>query len=126
MTDITQWKVILVDDEPDSLNLLHDTLALNGAEVYRASDGEQCLTLLETVTPTLIVVDLAMPGMDGWSLFSRIRGNPALAHVPIAAITAFYSTRVAQEAYEAGFAAFFEKPTKSATFLDKLKEIVSN
>jgi two-component system, chemotaxis family, CheB/CheR fusion protein len=123
MTDITRWKVILVDDEPDSLNLIHDILALNGAEVYRAAGGEQCLTLLSTVTPTLVVLDLAMPKPDGWDLLKVIRAAPTTAHLPVVAVTAYYSDAVTAHAYQAGFNAFFPKPIKVNGFLHKLKEV---
>ncbi len=123
MTDITRWKVILVDDEPDSLNLIHDILALNGAEVHRAASGEQCLRLLDNVSPTLIVLDLAMPKPDGWDLLKTVRETPATAAVPVVAVTAYYSDNVAEQAYEAGFNAFFPKPIKVSGFLKRLKEV---
>ncbi len=124
MTDLSQWKVMLVDDEPDSLNLLADILALNGAQVYRAGSSAECLDMLQTIDPTLIVLDLAMPRPDGWELLSHIRANLRLAGVPVVAVTAYYSTRVAEEALEAGFDAFFPKPIRAAEFIDRLAEVV--
>ncbi len=123
MSDMSNWKVILVDDEPDSLNLIHDILALNGAEVHRAAGGTQCLNLLATVTPTLVVLDLAMPKPDGWDLLKAIRSTPTTAQVPVVAVTAYYSDAVTQQAYQAGFNAFFPKPIKASGFLSKLKEV---
>ncbi len=124
MTDMSQWKVILVDDEPDSLYLIHEILAHHGAEVHTAASGRQCLALLDSVTPTLIVMDLAMPRPDGWDLFAEIRGHPATAQVPVVAVTAYYSSKVAEQACQAGFNAFFCKPIKSGEFLAKLKDVV--
>ena len=124
MSTISEWKVILVDDEPDSLNLIHDILALNGAEVYRAASGHQYLQELARLTPTLVVLDLAMPRPDGWDLLAEIRANPVTAHVPVVAVTAYYSEKVAAEAYQAGFDAFFPKPIKANGFLAKLKELL--
>ena len=123
MTDISSWKVILVDDEPDSLDLLHDILTLNGAEVYRAGGGEQCLALLSKVTPTVVILDLAMPRPDGWDLLKAIRATPKVAHVPVVAVTAYYSDAVTEQAYKAGFNAFFPKPIKANGFLTSLKEV---
>lgn len=124
MTDITEWTVLLVDDEPDSLNLLHDILVLNGATAHRASSGSQCLRLLETLTPTLIIADLSMPKPDGWDILSAIRANPALAHVPVVAVTAYYSDKISQQAYQAGFDAFVSKPIRVGSFLETLKQLV--
>jgi CheY-like chemotaxis protein len=115
---------MLVDDEPDSLNLVHDILAFNGAEVHRAASGRQGLEELQHLVPTLIVLDLAMPAPDGWDLLEAIRANPAICHVPVVAITAYYSERVAEHAYQAGFNAFFPKPIKAGGFIAKLKELV--
>jgi two-component system sensor histidine kinase/response regulator len=124
MTDIAQWNVILVDDEPDSLNLLCDILTLQGAQVHRAASGKQCLALLETITPTLVVVDLAMPKPDGWDVLASIRAAPATARVPVIAITAYYSNRVVERARQVGFNALIPKPIKAEQFLSKLKEVV--
>ncbi len=127
MTDINQWKVILVDDEPDSLQLVHEILTLHGAEVYEAGGGKQALTLLEhlePLVPTLFIIDLAMPRPDGWDLLAQIRAKPALAAVPIVAITAYYSDTVVRRANQVGFNALFPKPIKSEPFLNTLRTVV--
>ncbi len=127
MTDIKQWKVILIDDEPDSLQLVHEILTLHGAEVYEAANGKQGLALLEhlePLVPTLFIIDLAMPRPDGWDLLTQIRANPALAAVPVVAITAYYSESVIQRANQVGFNALFPKPIKSEPFLNTLKAVV--
>jgi two-component system, cell cycle response regulator DivK len=122
--EINDWVVILVDDEPDSLNLVHDILTLNGAEVHRASNGRQGLDELSRIIPTLIILDLAMPSPDGWEMLEEIRADPDIRRVPVVAITAYYSERVAERAFQAGFDAFFPKPIKASHFITKLKELV--
>lgn len=126
MPDLTHWQAVLVDDEPDSLNLIGDLLALCGAQVYQAGDGTQCLSLLETVTPTLVVIDLAMPKPDGWDVLAQIRANPATAGLPVVAITAYQSPAVEREAQQAGFDAFLSKPIKSDSFLAALMAVVGD
>jgi CheY-like chemotaxis protein len=113
-----------VDDEPDSLNLVAEMLALNGAEVHQAPGGKQGLELLERIKPTIVVVDLAMPQPDGWDVLEAIRARPDICHVPVVAITAYYSVKVADQAYRAGFNAFCPKPLKSGDFLNLLKSLV--
>ncbi|NDJ77226.1 MAG: response regulator [Chloroflexi bacterium] len=125
MPDIADWTVLLVDDEPDSLFLVHDILTLNGAKVVQAASGEEGLMHLNAIYPTLVVLDLAMPRPDGWDLLVEIRSRPQFVEVPVVAITAFYSGQVAQKAYEAGFDAFFPKPIKTQVFLEKLRELVN-
>jgi CheY-like chemotaxis protein len=124
MSELTQWKIVLVDDEPDSLNLIAEMLVLNGAEVYQAPGGEACLDLLERITPTVVVCDLAMPRPDGWDVLGVIRARPDISRVPVVAITAYYSEKVAAEAHRAGFDAFCPKPIKSGEFLNLLKDLV--
>jgi CheY-like chemotaxis protein len=124
MSELTQWKIVLVDDEPDSLNLVAEMLVLNGAEVYQAPGGEEGLDLLERITPTVVVCDLAMPRPDGWDVLAVIRARPDISQVPVVAITAYYSEKVAAEAHRAGFDAFCPKPIKSGEFLHLLKDLV--
>jgi CheY-like chemotaxis protein len=125
MSEPTQWKIVLVDDEPDSLNLIAEMLVLHGAEVYQAPGGEECLDLLESITPTVVVCDLAMPRPDGWDVLAVIRARPDISQIPVVAITAYYSEKVADEADRAGFDAFCPKPIKSGEFLRLLKTLVS-
>lgn len=124
MSDVTTWRVLLVDDEPDSLDLAYDILALHGAQVARAASGYDGLDMLETVHPTLVVLDLNMPEPDGWDLLRAIRTDPALGDIPVVAITAYYSETVEQRAADAGFDAFIPKPIKSGDFMQHLYAVV--
>jgi CheY-like chemotaxis protein len=126
MTDIAQWDVLLVDDEPDSLNLVADMLMLSGARAHRAADGATCLAMLEKLTPTVIVIDLNMPKPDGWDVLATIRADAELAAIPVVAITAYYSGRVADQAYLAGFDAFCPKPIKSNELLALLHDLLDD
>lgn len=125
MTQMNQWTVILVDDEPDSLNLLYDILQFNNVTVYRATDGHHCLALLDEVHPNLVVVDLAMPHPDGWEILSAIRGRASTANLPVVAVTAYHSETVAAEARRAGFTLFLPKPIKAGEFLAQLQAVMN-
>ena len=72
----------------------------------------------------MIIMDLAMPEMDGWETLMEIRANPATAHIPVVAITAYHSANVAQDAVQAGFDAYFPKPPDAISFVDKLTEVM--
>jgi len=100
-------------------------LTYHGIEVRIAHDGGECLALLETFEPTLIVTDLAMPVMDGWQTLDAIRSNPQTAHIPVVAITAYYSVDVAEEALHAGFDAYYAKPLDPRSFVQDLAKLVS-
>jgi CheY-like chemotaxis protein len=124
MSEMSNWTVLLVDDEPDSLDLISVMIEHEGAVVHCAASGDECLILLKELVPTLVVVDLAMPHPDGWDLLEYIRANPATANVPVVATTAFHTANVAQQAVDAGFDAYIPKPLKSQQLLDTLYRAV--
>ena len=92
--------------------------------MHRAAGGTEALALLKKITPTLVITDLAMPRPDGWDVLPCIRAIPALAHVPVVAITAYYSDRVIRQASQVGFNALIPKPIKFNALINRLQEVV--
>src|SRR3954469_23075340 len=77
-------RVLIVDDEPDVLALLVATLErVAGVEVHAALTGERALDVVGDVAPDLAVVDLCLPGIDGWEVIERLRGLPGGATLPV-------------------------------------------
>ena len=101
--DMGAWKVLIVDDEHDSAAMIMQVLEHEGIEVHIAHSGRECLNIIGEVQPTLVIMDLALPGLDGWQTLSEIRANPVTASIPVVAITAYHSVNVAQDAMQAGF-----------------------
>jgi CheY-like chemotaxis protein len=93
--------------------------------VAAAYTAEEALQILRNMQPTVAIIDLALPAMDGWGLLQAMRSDPALSDVPAVAMTAYHSTNVAQEAIAAGFAAYFPKPINARTFVEDLVKAVS-
>ena len=120
----SSWRIIVVEDEYDSMKMVSKILSFYGIEVHVAHNGLECLELLHQVSPTLIVTDLAMPEMDGWQTLDAIRANPQTARIPVVAITAYHSANVADDAENAGFDACFSKPIDPKTFVQRLAKIV--
>jgi phosphate regulon transcriptional regulator PhoB len=81
-------KILIVEDEPDILELLHFNLEKAGFETYRAEDGEQALLLAKKHLPDLILLDLLLPGLTGLEVCRQIKQNPELQHIPIIMVTA--------------------------------------
>lgn len=79
------WQVLVVEDEQDSVQIVSDMLRYHDIEVYVARNGRECLTELKNMNPTLVVMDLAMPEMDGWDTLEAMRTNPVTAHIPVVA-----------------------------------------
>ncbi|MFN8376046.1 MAG: response regulator [Anaerolineae bacterium] len=121
---INQWKVLVVEDEFDSAQMMSLILKHYGIEVEVAHNGKECLQALEGGLPTAIVLDLMMPEMDGWVTLQKIRSNRATAQLPVVAVTAYYSVEIAAEAQRAGFDGFFHKPVSPATFVESLEKII--
>jgi CheY-like chemotaxis protein len=120
----SNWQVIVVDEEDDSVQLVAKILNYYGATVSVAHNGKQCLNLLESMQPTLIMMDLALPVMDGWETLAAIRQDKENASIPVVAMTAYHSVNLEEDANEAGFDACFPKPLKSYTLVPRLKKVL--
>ena len=105
--DFSEWLVLVVEDEYDSVQMVSKILNHHGIEAHVAGNGVECLEMLAQMEPTIIVMDLAMPEMDGWETLVAIRSNPETAHIPVVAMTAYHSVDVASDAIEAGFDSIF-------------------
>ncbi len=124
-TKPSSWRVLIVDDEPDNLFLAAELLGFNGAEVATATSGPACLALVDDFRPTLILMDIAMPDMDGWETHRRLRARPDLNHIPIVALTALAMPADAARAQEAGFDGYITKPFRVKTLAEELIEFVA-
>ena len=119
------WTAIVVEDTYDDSQLVSTILQHHGVQVYTAHNGDECLALLGSgVVPTVVITDLAMPVRDGWQTLVAIRSDPALAHLPVVAITAYHSAEVAEDVWRKGFDGYFPKPLDPGTFVRQLAEIV--
>jgi CheY-like chemotaxis protein len=111
--------VLVVDDDEDNLEAIVDLLSLDGAMVHRASSGKDALRLLSHLIPSLILTDLAMPGIDGWHLLDIIRSRPDLRDVPVVAMTALAEPG-REQALNAGFQGYVSKPFEIKTLVDEI------
>jgi two-component system cell cycle response regulator len=80
--------ILVVDDQPENVQLMADVLASDGYPTLVANSGPEALDVLNTHQPSAILLDLMMPGMDGYEVLRRVRGNPKTAHIPVMVITA--------------------------------------
>jgi two-component system cell cycle response regulator DivK len=103
-------RILVVEDHPLNRKLVRDVLQAAGYEVVEATTGEEGLTLAETTSPDLVLMDLQLPGMDGSETLRRMRAGPLPRSVPVVAVTAFAMPRDRAGAVEAGFDGFVEKP----------------
>lgn len=123
-TSQANWEILLVEDDEDARSVLSSILQNHEVSVTMATTAEEALSQLKTSKPTLVIIDLGLPKMNGWELISAMRSQPALADIPAVAITAYHSNRVAQKAIEAGFVAYFPKPISLKMFVEDLTNIL--
>ncbi len=81
-------KIMIVDDEPDLLEVVKLILESDGYQVVTANGGQEALDKMEKEMPDLVLLDIIMPKMDGWEVFSRIKGNPKTHEIPVIMLTA--------------------------------------
>lgn len=125
MSNMANWKMLVIEDESDAMELVRGLLEYHGIASEGATTGEAALTLLETFVPTLIIIDLALPGIDGWGLLAHLKSDARLSKVPRVAITAYHTAEVASKAIEEGFDAYFAKPLDATSFVRELQGIVN-
>lgn len=113
--------VLVVDDEPDSLRFLTDTLEGAGITVLVAISGDAALDLLQHITPDLILMDAVMPGIDGFETTARIKAHGRLAHVPVVFMTGLTESEHVIEGFEVGGVDYLRKPVNVHELLARVR-----
>lgn len=103
-------RILVVDDNPTNLKLVSDLLAFDGFEVLKAMDAEEAQVVLTVVLPDLILMDIALPGMDGLTLTRLLKAEARTRHIRIVALTAFAMKGDEQKALDAGCDGYITKP----------------
>jgi CheY-like chemotaxis protein len=114
--------ILIVDDNTQNLKLARVVLANEGFDVYTASNAEDALQLLRTVTPRLILMDIQLPGMDGLELTRRLKADPATRAVRVIALTAYAMKGDDEKAFAAGCDGYITKPID----VERLPVVVSS
>lgn len=102
--------VLVVEDYPDALELYVEYLRLSGFRVAEATDGAQAIDVARELLPDLILMDLALPGMDGWEATRRLKAEPRTHHIPVVALTGHALEGHVDGARQAGCDAIVTKP----------------
>jgi signal transduction histidine kinase len=116
-------RILVVDDNVDAASLLVESLAKVGHTVTSVVDGEQALRTLRDFVPDAALLDLGLPGMDGYALAERIHQDPKLRSVRLIAVTGFGRERDRERTRQAGFDAHFVKPVPIRDLLTRLRDL---
>lgn len=109
-------KILIVEDNPLNLELASDLLTSQGYAVQQASSAEEALHLVREAQPDLILMDLRLPGMDGYAALEALRDDPTTNRIPIVALTAQAMRGDEEAALEAGFDGYIPKPIDTRNF----------
>ena len=115
------FKILYIEDTENNRILVTRYLNRNGYRVLTAEDAEQGLAIALTELPDLILMDLGLPGTDGWTATRNFKNNPALQRIPIIALTAHVMQGDREKALEAGCDDYDTKPIDLARLLGKIE-----
>ncbi len=116
--------VLVVDDYADSREMYADFLVFSGFRVAEARDGPEALAKVVEANPDIILMDLSMPGIDGWEATRRLKQDPRTRHIPIVALTGHALAADAESALRAGCDAFITKPCLPADLVVEVRRML--
>ena len=103
-------KILIVEDNPLHMRLMEMTLRGKNYTLLKAADGEEALDIAQREQPDLIIMDIRLPGMNGFEVTRKLRENPAFSYTPIIALTAFAMMGDGDKVIESGCDTYLTKP----------------
>ncbi len=119
-------RILVIEDNTDNLELVQFLLEKDGYEVFSAFDGRQGLEMARQLLPDMILLDLTLPAIDGWSLARMLKDDPATQIIKILALTAHALPGDRRKALEAGCDGYLSKPLDVASFNKEIGKYFSN
>jgi two-component system cell cycle response regulator DivK len=117
--------ILYVEDNPDNRNLIRRVLGAEGYRMIDAGNAVQALEKLQEVTTDLILMDINMPDMDGYTLTAKIRGIPNYSNIPIIAVTANVMRGDREKSLEAGCDGYIQKPIDIDTLAQQIERFLT-
>jgi two-component system, cell cycle response regulator DivK len=114
--------ILVVDDDAAQRRIFSKYLQFTGFRVMEAADGEEGLKMAGQHAPSLILLDIAMPVMDGWETMGRLREDAQTAEIPTVALTGFHLEP--EQLWEAGFCGYLEKPIQPFRVLEEVEACI--
>ncbi len=115
-------KVLVVEDDTDNRRIVAKVLAMEGYKVIEATDGVQALEKARTEHPDLILMDLALPNMDGWEATRRLKRDPETKEIPVVALTAVAMRGDEEQARAAGCDDYISKPARPVAIREVVRK----
>ncbi|MFN3873383.1 MAG: response regulator [Ignavibacterium sp.] len=118
-------EILIVDDDPDTLFTMNELVQSMGYKTYLAKSGVECLKMLDHIKPDLILLDIMMPGMDGFQTLKNIRMNKSFSNIPVFAVTAKAMSGDKEVILKFGFNDYIPKPVNSTIVSAKISQLFS-
>jgi two-component system cell cycle response regulator DivK len=118
-------KILVIEDNPDNLQLVVFLLERAGYEVLKAIDGRQGLEVVNLHKPNLVLIDLSIPEIDGWTLAQEIKSHPETAKIVLVALTAHTLPGDRKRALDAGCNGYISKPLDVRNFVSQVELLLS-
>lgn len=116
--------VLLVEDDTDTRDIYSTILRYNGYEVLETENGREALELASEKQPDLILLDISLPEVDGWTVASRLRDRPETEEVPVVAVTAHALPDDQERAHELGCDSYLTKPLRPQRVLEEVRRFL--
>ena len=116
-------RVLVVDDDPLIVEIMQTILDLEEFEVDTATTGEQSLDLVQVRPPDVVVLDVMMPGMDGFEVCRRLKADPATSRIPVVLLTARDRDEDRRAGMDAGADAYVTKPFSPLSLIDTITDV---
>ena len=117
-------RILVVEDQEDNRRIVRDLLLASGYQLIEAMTGEEGLKMATTEKPDLILMDIQLPGMDGYEVTRRIKAKPELKHIPIIVVTSYALSGDDKKAFDAGCNGYVTKPFSPRVLLAKIREFL--
>ena len=121
-----QPTVLVVDDHTDSRNICEIILSRHGYRVLSAAEGRTGLAIATTELPDVILLDIALPGLDGWEVAQALQGEPATNRIPIILYTAYWLESDRARARAMGCAGYLTKPCSPQSILAEVDRVLTS
>jgi CheY-like chemotaxis protein len=119
-------KILVVEDQPAELKLAVHVLSAAGHHVERATAAGEAVTAIAAMRPTIILLDLSLPGMDGLTFARKLKDDPSTNDILIVAVTSYPEKFTMADALDAGCDAYLQKPVSTRTLPETLRAVVEN
>ncbi len=117
-------KILVIEDNEQNLYLVTFILEKNGYEVIAAVDGKKGISTAIAEKPDLILLDIQLPVMDGYTVINELKKDPATSVIPVVAVTSFAMPGDREKAMSMGFSGYLEKPINPDTFMSQIKQFL--